>query len=224
MTLRRRILLYYSITLSLSLVIVGFWSWFEFNEQRDEALHGGAEAALKHDPLEETLEIILYGGLPAILLGIIGGGLMGREAASALARAARAGVLAVLDAGGVGVAITAPLAPAAVEARDKRRIDGLDQNRVLVRDGEHAVGDADAADVQLLRRRRHTGRTEHMTRDDIKAENRRSGGDEEHVPAGRFDRRWIGHVYSPIRLSRTVPPGCWTGATHISRAGRAEMT
>lgn len=79
MTLRRRILLYYSITLSLSLVIVGFWSWFEFNEQRDEALHGGAEAALKHDPLEETFEIILYGGLPAILLGILGGGLlMGR--------------------------------------------------------------------------------------------------------------------------------------------------
>ncbi len=32
MTLRRRILLYYSITLSLSLVIVGFWSWFEFHE------------------------------------------------------------------------------------------------------------------------------------------------------------------------------------------------
>lgn len=79
MTLRRRILLYYSVTLSLSLVIVGFWSWFEFTEQRNEALQGGAEAALKHDPLFETFEIIVYGGLPAILLGIIGGGLlMGR--------------------------------------------------------------------------------------------------------------------------------------------------
>lgn len=80
MTLRQRILLYYSITLSLSLVIVGYWSWFEFNEQRDEALRGGAEAALKHDPLEETFEIILYGGLPAILLGILGGGLLMRRA------------------------------------------------------------------------------------------------------------------------------------------------
>ncbi|MBL9177807.1 MAG: HAMP domain-containing histidine kinase [Verrucomicrobiaceae bacterium] len=80
MTLRRRILWYYSFTLSLSLVIVGFWSWFEFNEQREEALHGGAEAALKHDPLEETFEIILYGGLPAILLGIFGGGLLMRRA------------------------------------------------------------------------------------------------------------------------------------------------
>ena len=76
MTLRRRILLFYSITLSLSLVIVGFLSWFEFNEQRNVALHGGVEAALKHDPLVETAEIILLGGLPAILLGIIGGGLL----------------------------------------------------------------------------------------------------------------------------------------------------
>ncbi|MBL9160921.1 MAG: HAMP domain-containing protein [Verrucomicrobiales bacterium] len=80
MTLRRRILLYYSGTLSLSLVIVGFWSWFEFTEQRNEALQGGAEAALKHNPLEETFEIILYGGLPAILLGIVGGGLLMRRA------------------------------------------------------------------------------------------------------------------------------------------------
>ncbi len=76
MTLRRRILLFYSITLSLSLVIVGFWSWFEFHEQRNVALHGGVEAALKHDPLLETFEIILFGGLPAILLGIFGGSLL----------------------------------------------------------------------------------------------------------------------------------------------------
>lgn len=80
MTLRRRILLYYSATLSLSLLIVGFWSWFEFTEQRNEALRGGAEAALKHDPLFETFEIILYGGLPAILLGIVGGGMLMRRA------------------------------------------------------------------------------------------------------------------------------------------------
>ena len=80
MTLRHRILLYYSVTLSLSLGIVGFWSWFEFNEQRTEALQGGAAAALRHDPLEETLEIMLYGGLPAILLGIVGGSLLMRRA------------------------------------------------------------------------------------------------------------------------------------------------
>jgi signal transduction histidine kinase len=76
MTLRRRILFYYAATLSVSLVIVAFWSWFEFNEQRDAALRGGAEAAMKHNPLVETVEIILLGGLPALLLGIIGGSLL----------------------------------------------------------------------------------------------------------------------------------------------------
>ena len=35
---------------------------------------------MKHDPLLETAEIILFGGLPAILLGIIGGGLLMRRA------------------------------------------------------------------------------------------------------------------------------------------------
>lgn len=80
MTLRRRILFYYAATLSVSLVIVAFWSWFEFNEQRDAALRGGAEAALKHNPLVETVEIILLGGLPALLLGIIGGSLLMRRA------------------------------------------------------------------------------------------------------------------------------------------------
>ena len=57
MTLRRRILLYYSITLSLSLVIVGFWSWFEFNEQRDEALRVHFRAAVVHRLVAEELGI-----------------------------------------------------------------------------------------------------------------------------------------------------------------------
>lgn len=72
MTLRRRILLHYSATISLSLVLVAGWSWFEFNEQRDIMLQGGVAAATKESPLVETLEIILFGGLPAILLGIFG--------------------------------------------------------------------------------------------------------------------------------------------------------
>jgi len=80
MTLRRRILVYYAATLSVSLVIVAYWSWFEFDEQRDAALRGGVEAAMKHDPLVETVEIILLGGLPALLLGIIGGSLLMQRA------------------------------------------------------------------------------------------------------------------------------------------------
>ncbi len=80
MTLRRRILLYYSATLGLSLLIVGGWSWYEFEEQRDVVLRGGAEAAAKESPLVESLEIILLGGLPAVLLGILGGSLLIRRA------------------------------------------------------------------------------------------------------------------------------------------------
>lgn len=80
MTLRRRILLVYSITLSLSFVIVGFLSWFEFNEQRDVVLQSGAAAALKENPLLEAFEIILFGGVPAILIGIFGGSLLMRRA------------------------------------------------------------------------------------------------------------------------------------------------
>ena len=80
MTLRRRIQLYYAATLSVSLIIVAFWSWFEFKEQQEVALHGGVAATLRQSPLVETVEIILLGGLPAILLGIIGGSLLMRRA------------------------------------------------------------------------------------------------------------------------------------------------
>ena len=80
MTIRRRILLFYSITLCVSLFIVGFWSWFEFEEQRNIVLHHGAEAAWKESPLVEAFEIILFGGLPAGLLGFIGGTLLIRRA------------------------------------------------------------------------------------------------------------------------------------------------
>ncbi|WP_395743625.1 sensor histidine kinase [Prosthecobacter sp.] len=80
MTLRRRILLHYAATLSVSLVIVAFWSWFEFTEQQEVARHDGLEASLRESPLKETFEIILFGGLPALLLGIIGGSLLMRHA------------------------------------------------------------------------------------------------------------------------------------------------
>ncbi|MES2597959.1 MAG: HAMP domain-containing sensor histidine kinase [Verrucomicrobiota bacterium] len=79
MTLRRRILAYYAVTLSVSLVIVAFSSWFEFHEQREVVLKGGVVAAMKESPLIEALEIVLLAGFPAILIGIIGGSLlMGR--------------------------------------------------------------------------------------------------------------------------------------------------
>lgn len=72
MTLRRRILFYYAVALGFSLLIVWGLSWFEFSEQRRIVLSGGIEAALEESPLEEAFEIILYGGLPALLLGVFG--------------------------------------------------------------------------------------------------------------------------------------------------------
>lgn len=80
MTLRRRILLYYLFTLAISFVIIGCWSWFEFNEQQEVMRHDGVKAALKESPLWEAFEIILFGGLPALFLGILGGGLLMRHA------------------------------------------------------------------------------------------------------------------------------------------------
>ena len=73
MTLRRRILLYYSVTLAIALLVVGYWSWYEFVEQRDIALQGGAAAVRMESPLVETAEVLLWGGLPAIALGIFFG-------------------------------------------------------------------------------------------------------------------------------------------------------
>lgn len=80
MTLRSRILLYYSATLSVSLVIVGFWTWFEFDEQLQRVMAGGKEEVLRHSAVEETAEILIFGGLPAILLGIVGGIFLMRRA------------------------------------------------------------------------------------------------------------------------------------------------
>lgn len=80
MTLRRRILLCYSVTLGLSLLIVGFWSWYEFQEQYDEVMQAGVEGVKDESPVRESFEIILFGGLPATVLGIFIGTLMIRRA------------------------------------------------------------------------------------------------------------------------------------------------
>lgn len=80
MTLRRRILLCYSVTLALSLFIVGFWSWFEFQELYDVVMSGGIEGVKKESPLVESIEIIFFGGFPAALVGIFIGTLMIRRA------------------------------------------------------------------------------------------------------------------------------------------------
>lgn len=73
MTLFRRILLYYVVTLSASLVLVAASSWVEFDNQLDLIRQGDITALADESPLEETLEIVLYAGLPAVLLGVVSG-------------------------------------------------------------------------------------------------------------------------------------------------------
>lgn len=81
MTLFRRILTYYVLTLCGSLVLIGFVSWVEFGNQLEGMRKGGIEAITDDEgPFEEAMEIILYAGLPAILIGVISGFLLLRPA------------------------------------------------------------------------------------------------------------------------------------------------
>jgi signal transduction histidine kinase len=74
MTLLRRILLFYCATLGVSLLIVAAVSWMEFHNQIERMREGGIEAVTERDgPLEEAIEIVLYAGLPATLIGLASG-------------------------------------------------------------------------------------------------------------------------------------------------------
>lgn len=80
MTLFRRILLYYVLTLLGALAVIGYCSWVEFGNQVERIRVGGLEAvAVRNAPLEEAFELVLYAGVPAVLIGIIGGALFVRR-------------------------------------------------------------------------------------------------------------------------------------------------
>ena len=80
MTLRRRILLFYFFALEISFLIIGCWSWFEFDEQQRLMQEEGLKTALIESPMHEALEVILLGGVLALIFGIIGGGFLMRHA------------------------------------------------------------------------------------------------------------------------------------------------
>jgi signal transduction histidine kinase len=81
MTLFRRILLHYVLTLLGSLLVIGFWCYLEFGDQLDLMRERGVEAVASHEgPLEETMEIIFFAGLPAVLLGVVSGMILLRPA------------------------------------------------------------------------------------------------------------------------------------------------
>ena len=81
MTLFRRILLFYALSLAGSLGLVAFFSWMEFQNQLDLMRQGNVAAiATEESPMEEAIEIVLYAGIPAILLGIASGVIVLRPA------------------------------------------------------------------------------------------------------------------------------------------------
>ncbi len=81
MTLLNRILLFYTLALLGSLGLVGYWSWAEFHNQIERVREGGIEAVTNQNgPFEEALEIVMYAGLPAVLLGVIAGVFLMRRA------------------------------------------------------------------------------------------------------------------------------------------------
>ena len=80
MILRCRITAFHAGTLGVALLFVTAWSWFEFCEQRDVLLAGGAAAAPRVSPAREALEILLVGGLPALFISVVGGHFLMRRA------------------------------------------------------------------------------------------------------------------------------------------------
>jgi len=77
MTIRTRLALWYSAILLVSLLLIAGWIYYEM-----VVAHPAVAQALAvdgHTPLEEFWEVILYGGLPAVVLALVGGWfLMGR--------------------------------------------------------------------------------------------------------------------------------------------------
>jgi len=78
MTIRTRLVLWYSGILLVGLLLVAGWAYYEMAVE-----HPGVSNALAKDgdtPLEEFGEVILFGGLPAMVLALVGGWLLMRRA------------------------------------------------------------------------------------------------------------------------------------------------
>ena len=78
MTIRTRLALWYSGILLVGLLLVSGWAYYEMAVERP-----GMSNALAKDgdtPLEEFGEVMLFGGLPAMVLALVGGWLLMRRA------------------------------------------------------------------------------------------------------------------------------------------------
>lgn len=76
MTIRRRLTVWFAAVLALSLFVMAVGTFAEISEQRHRADRG----LPVESPAEETIEMIIEGGIPAIILGLLGGWLLVRHA------------------------------------------------------------------------------------------------------------------------------------------------
>jgi len=76
MTIRRRLTLWYAVVLAVSLLIIGLGTYREIDEQ---LRHAHRRAPMEH-AISETSEMVFEVGLPAVVLGILGGWWLTRKA------------------------------------------------------------------------------------------------------------------------------------------------
>lgn len=85
MTIRSRLTLWYAGILLVSLLLVSGWTLYEFHEARANQVNQ-PHAPPADSPLEEVGEIILYGGIPALALALLGGWFLMRRALAPVTR------------------------------------------------------------------------------------------------------------------------------------------
>jgi len=77
MTIRTQLAVWYSVILLVGLVLIAGWTYYEMVVEHPSMAR--ALAVEGHTPMDEFWEVILYGGLPALALALVGGWfLMGR--------------------------------------------------------------------------------------------------------------------------------------------------
>ncbi len=88
MTIRTRLALWYAGILLIGLLCIAGWAYYEMVIE-----HPGVASAIVqggHTPLEEFGEVLLFGGLPALLLALVGGWFLMRRALAPIATLTRA--------------------------------------------------------------------------------------------------------------------------------------
>ncbi len=81
MTIRTRLTLWYAGILFVSILLIGAWSYYELRE--DQILHNAPvsdEAAEEAEGFNDALKIFLICGIPAAIIGVVGGWFLMRKA------------------------------------------------------------------------------------------------------------------------------------------------